>query len=125
MTFTRRELGKLLLTVPAASLVGRDVFGRTLFQTKPDSKWAGVEVGLNVPYNYGARTMPVDDVIQKTVQLGVSAVELRSQPIELFMGVPMDVLEPGADREKRKAAAEQLRAWRLKANPSDAATARM
>ena len=124
MTFTRRELGKLLLTVPAASLVGRDVFGRTLFQTKPDSKWAGVEVGLNVPYNYGARTMPVDDVIQKTVQLGVSAVELRSQPIEVFMGVPMDVLEPGADREKRKAAAEQLRAWRLKANPSDAATAR-
>ena len=75
MTFTRRELGKLLLTVPAASLVGRDVFGRTLFQTKPDSKWAGVEVGLHVPYTYGARTMPVDDVIQTTVQLGVSAVD--------------------------------------------------
>ncbi len=124
MTFTRRELGRLLLTVPAASLAGRDVLGRTLFQAKPDSKWAGVQVGLNVPYNYGVRTMPVDDVIQKTVELGVSAVELRSQPIELFMGVPMAVLEPGRDREKQKAAAEQLREWRLKANSSDAAKVR-
>jgi hypothetical protein len=83
MTLTRRELGKLLLTVPAASLVRRDVFGAPLLPAKPDSKWAGVQVGMNVPYNFGVRTMPADEVLDKTVQLGVSAVELRSQPAEL------------------------------------------
>src|SRR4051812_8173644 len=113
MTLTRRELGKLMLTVPAAGLLSRDTLAAMLAD-KPDSKWAGVQVGLNVPYNYGVRTMPVDEVIAKTAQLGVSAVELRSQPIELFLGAPMEVLEPGRDRDKQKAAAGQLRDWRVK-----------
>src|SRR4029077_1839817 len=91
---------------------------------KPDSKWAGVQVGMNVPYNFGTRTMPVDEVIAKTAQLGVSAVELRSQPIELLMGAPMTVLEPGRDREAQKKATEDLRAWRLKTSPQGASAAR-
>src|SRR4051794_1941208 len=123
MTLTRRELGKLMLTVPAAGLLSRDTVAAMLAD-KPNSKWAGVQVGLNVPYNYGARTMPVDEVIAKTVQLNVNAVELRSQPIELFMGAPMEVLEPGRDREKQKAAAEQLRDWRGKKKTNGAAPAR-
>src|SRR5437016_2217493 len=83
MTYTRRELGKLMLTLPVAGLLPRDVFAGV--QGKPNSKWAGVQVGLNGPYNFGPpRAIPVDDVIAKTAQLGVSAVELRSQPIELF-----------------------------------------
>src|SRR6476659_10687053 len=99
MHYTRRELGKLMLTVPAAGLlVPRDAFAA--WQAKPNSKFAGVQVGMNAPYNYGAglnehlRTMPVDDVLARTAQVGASAVELRSQPIELFLGVPMNVLEP-------------------------------
>src|SRR6185503_11649897 len=78
MTMTRRELGKLMLTVPAAGWLSRDVLA-AMQAAKPNSKWAGVQVGLNVPYNYGPRTMPVDEVINRTVTLGVSAVELRSQ----------------------------------------------
>ena len=120
---TRRELGKLMLTVPAAGWLSRDVLA-SMQAAKPNSKWAGVQVGLNVPYNYGTRTMPVDEVIERTVKLGVSAVELRSQPIELFMGAPMDVLEPGRDREKQKLAAEQLRAWRVKTTAKSAADVR-
>jgi len=58
MTLTRRDLGKLFLTVPAAGLFARDAFAAR-GAAKPDSKWAGVQVGLNVPYNYGTRTMPV------------------------------------------------------------------
>ena len=123
MTMTRRELGKLLLTVPAAGWMSRDVLA-AMQVARPNSKWAGVQVGLNVPYNYGTRTMPVDEVIDRTVTLGVSAVELRSQPIELFMGAPMDVLEPGRDREKQKLAAEQLRAWRIKTAANGAAAVR-
>src|SRR5690242_6290441 len=52
MEYTRREVGKLVLAVPAASLLPRDLFA----QAKPNSKWAGVQVGLNVPYNFGSRT---------------------------------------------------------------------
>ena len=124
MICTRRELGKLIVTtLPLASLLPRRVLaGQT--GAKPDSKWAGVQVGMNVPYNFGTRTMPVDEVIAKTAQLNVSAVELRSQPIELFMGVPMTVLEPGRDRDAQKKATEDLRAWRLKAKPADASAAR-
>ena len=51
MTITRRELGKLVLTAPAAALLPRELFAQA--RPKPNSKWAGVQVGLNVPYNYG------------------------------------------------------------------------
>jgi sugar phosphate isomerase/epimerase len=120
MTLTRRDLGKLILTVPAAGLLPRDTVA-ALLAAKPDSKWAGVQIGMNVPYNYGPRTMPVDEVIAKTAQLGVSAVELRSQPIELFLGVPQTVLEPGRERPAQQKAAQDLREWRLKTDPSKAA----
>jgi sugar phosphate isomerase/epimerase len=115
MTYTRRELGKLMLTLPVAGLLPRDVFAG--FQAKPDSKWAGVQVGLNVPYNFGgSRDVPDGEVLAKTLQLGVSAVELRSQPVEISLGKPAP--QPGQDQ---KAAAEALRAWRLQADPSKAA----
>ena len=119
MKLTRRELGKIMLAAPAVGWLPKDLLAAQ--GGKPDSKWAGVQVGLNVPYNYGSRTMPVDEVIEKTVQLGVNAVELRSQPIELFMGVPMNVLEPGREKPAQAAATEALRAWRLKADPKAAA----
>jgi sugar phosphate isomerase/epimerase len=81
-----------------------------------------VTVGMNVPYNFGVRAMPVDDVIAKTAQLNVSAVELRSQPIELLMGAPMGALQPARGAENQ--AVEDLRAWRLKMKPADAAKAK-
>ena len=120
MTFTRRDLGKLLLTVPAAGLLPRDTFASFL-AAKPDSKFAGVQIGLNVPYNFGTRTMPIDEVIAKTAQLNASAVELRSQPIELFLGLPQTVLEPGREKAAQDKAKLDLREWRLKNDPSKAA----
>ena len=63
-----------------------------LLQAKPDSKWAGVQIGMNVPYNFKTGNYtPVDDIIARCRQLGVSAMELRAQPIELFMGSPTAV----------------------------------
>ena len=123
MTLTRRDLAKLFLTVPAAGLLSNKTFAAML-AAKPDSKWAGVQVGMNVPYNYGSRSMPVDDVIAKTVQLGVSGVELRSQPVELALGVPSSVLEPGRDKAAQQKAAQDLREWRLKNDPAKASSVR-
>lgn len=78
--YTRRELGMLALACAGA---------RSAQAAKPDSKWAGVQVGLNVPYSFGTRTaMSAEEVLAKCVQLGVSGVELRAQAIEKSMGLP-------------------------------------
>jgi len=56
---------------------------------KPNSKWAGVQVGMNVPYNFGTGNYTTgDEIIERCVQLGISGVELRAQPVELFLGSP-------------------------------------
>lgn len=113
-----------LAALPAAHVLRPEgVFARAL-AAKPNSKWAGVQVGLNAPYSFGSRTMSADETLAKTVQLGISALELRSQPVELAMGVPLSVLEPGRGKEAQKAAAEALRDWRLKNSPDKAAAVR-
>jgi sugar phosphate isomerase/epimerase len=101
MTFTRRDLGKLALAaIPAAGLLA-----------KPDSYWGGVQVGMNVPYSYGNNNMSADETIAKTVELGISAVECRTQPIEQCMGAPA-------------AGAAELRKWRLSLTPDQFRAAR-
>jgi sugar phosphate isomerase/epimerase len=104
------------------SFVLKDLSAAAAADATPNSTFAGVTVGMNVPYNFGVRTMPVDEVIAKTTQLNVSAVELRSQPIELLMGAPMSALQPA--RGSEKPAADDLRAWRLKNDPAAAANAK-
>lgn len=65
---------------------------------KPNSKVAGVQLGINVPYSFGKPTMSGDDILADCVQLGLSAVELRTQPVEAFLGAPTE--------------ADKLSAWR-------------
>lgn len=118
MLYTRREIGKLALAgVPLAAALTKS---ETLIAAaKPDSKWEGVQVGMNVPYNFGNNMMSPDETLDRCVQLGVSAVELRSQPVEQFLGVPVALIAsrgrgtPPADPAAQKQAAEDLRKWRL------------
>jgi sugar phosphate isomerase/epimerase len=121
MLYTRRELGKLALTtVPAAAFLGRPL--AALAAAKPNSKVAGVQIGLNVPYDFGNNLMSGDDVLDGCVKLGVSAVELRSQPVELFMGVSPALLSrpgrgaaPPDPAAARKTATDDLDKWRTSA----------
>ena len=93
MMYTRRELGKLMLTsIPAAAFLTSDPFGAQT-RPKPNSKVAGVQIGMNVPYNYGSRTMNVDETLDKTVQLGVNAVEMRSAAESNFHGTRARALQ--------------------------------
>lgn len=93
MDWTRRDFGKVVLAgVPALGL----------FQSRPNSKWAGVQVGMNVPFNFGTGNFtPGDEILTKCVSLGISAVELRAQPVELYLGAP------------REMTADARRQWRL------------
>src|SRR4051794_18953702 len=90
MTLTRREFGQLAMaTWPAAGLLLRSTGAMA---AKPDSKWAGVQVGMNVPYNFGeGNYVSGEKILERCVQLNVSGVELRMQPVELFMGSPQAV----------------------------------
>src|SRR6266705_3457273 len=54
---------------------------------KPNSKFAGVQVGLNVPYSFANMSMSGDEILKNCLQLSLSAVELRTQPVEAFLGV--------------------------------------
>ena len=91
----------MLAAVPAVFL-SRGAAASVLQSARPDSWWAGVQVGMNVPYNFGGRTMPVDEILSRSVQLGVSALELRAQPVETYLGAP--VLPPAVTAPPGKAA---------------------
>ena len=87
MLYNRREAGRLAIS--ALGLLTPIGFSRiALSQSKPNSRWAGVQVGLNAPYNFGSRTMNAVEIIERSVHLGVNALELRSQPVEEFLGSP-------------------------------------
>ena len=125
MLYTRRELGKLALAaLPASRLLEP---AAVLARAKPNSNFAGVQIGINVPYSYGSNMMSADDVLSATVKLGVSSVELRSQPVEQFLGVAPGLLTGGGRGAQtpeqiaaRQAAAAELEKWRLAAPMSKA-----
>jgi sugar phosphate isomerase/epimerase len=122
--YTRRDLAKIALAAfPAARLLNAPALA---FQGKPNSRVRGVMIGMNVPYNFGGRTAPVEDIIKNCVTLGVSGVELRTQPVEAFLGLPASLVTAAASAggrnappptaeqlAARKAAADDIRKWRL------------
>ena len=99
MRYSRRDFGKIALAgLPAAgSLLDPSPAFAGLLQGKPNSTWGGVQVGMNVPYNFKAGNyMSADDIIARCQQLGVSGMELRAQPVELFLGSPVAVAAAAA-----------------------------
>src|SRR5438093_3177574 len=83
---SRREFGRIALAaLPTASLVtvARRLGAAeapTTVRGKPNSKVAGVQLGLNVPYSFASPQMSGDDILKNCLQLGISAVELRTPP---------------------------------------------
>ena len=78
MNLTRRDIGKLAIAaLPATSLLA-----------KPNSKFGGVQIGINAPYSYQKMQADADEVLQITTGLGISALELRTQPVEASLGAP-------------------------------------
>ena len=114
---TRRNFTKLALAaLPGAGLL--TVADRLrAADAKPNSKFAGVQIGINVPYSFGSAVMDGDEVLKNCVELGLSAVELRTQPVELFLGVPPEFL--GAKKKDKNAPntfpssnAAKIKEWR-------------
>ncbi|HTA69168.1 MAG TPA: TIM barrel protein [Bryobacteraceae bacterium] len=82
MTYTRRALGKMALAaLPVAKLMA-----------KPNSKFGGVQIGINMPYSMRNMSASGDEILDAMLQLGLNAIELRSQPVEAFLGVPANLV---------------------------------
>lgn len=130
--YTRRDFAKLaLLSVPAVGLLSTSCSLQTTSADqppaagKPNSKVNGVTIGLNVPYSFGNNAMPADEVLANCVALGVSGLELRTQPVEVFLGAPTDVVNAkGAKGSAATSNAEKLREWRTSVDVSRAAAFR-
>src|SRR6476646_7032911 len=122
-SYSRRDFARLaLFGLPAVKLFS---------SIRPRA--AGLQIGLNVPYSFGNNNMPADEVLKNCVALGVTALELRSQPVESFMGAPMaaPMVPRTADSTARAAGAalaqasrDKLRLWRESTSPSGAAALR-
>ena len=120
ITYSRRAFAKLsLAALPAAGgwlgldhLSAAEPLAKPV--GKPDSKVAGVQLGLNVPYSFADPLMSGDDILKHCVQLNLSAVELRTQPVEVFLGAPTDLINPkkSAAADDANVNADQLRHWR-------------
>jgi len=113
-TVTRREFTRLTLAaLPAAgflTLANRLAAAET--PARPNSKVAGVQIGLNVPYSFGGKAMDGGEILKNCVELGLSGVELRAQPVEIFLGAPEELVSPKTGAPKIPNAAEKLRDWR-------------
>ncbi len=119
MAYSRREFAKLsLAALPGAGLLSTlsrmtaaEIAGTPVGM--PNSKVAGVQIGLNVPYSFGDGKMSGDQILKNCVQLGLSGVELRTQPVEAFLGVSADLTDPKSSAAGTAATkAEKLAEWR-------------
>lgn len=116
-SYTRRDFTKLALSaLPGAALMSLP--SRLFAAGKPNSKVAGVQLGLNVPYSFGNNLMDGEEVLKNCIQLGISGVELRTQPVEAFLGLPTDLVttKKGAAKGDAAGRAEKVRQWRKSAS---------
>src|SRR5262249_13656296 len=88
MNVTRRDLGRLALAaLPVAKLLA-----------KPTSKFGGVQVGINAPYSFRGLPGKAEDILKYMLQLGLNGIELRSQPVEGWLGAPVAPPPPGRNQ---------------------------
>lgn len=117
--YSRREFSKIsLLALTAAA--GLPFLSRTRAAEsdgKPHSKFAGVQIGMNVPYSFGKMDMTGEEILKNCAEIGLSALELRTQSVEVFMGAPSNLIFVPKNSSKDEMAARdtQLREWRRSA----------
>jgi sugar phosphate isomerase/epimerase len=122
MSYTRREFGKLALSMlPASTLLEHPL--EALAQTRrPNSVIDGVRLGT-ITYSY--RSMPdqsAEATLRYIVESGISQIELMGGPAESFAGAPQTARGGGGggraqqptpeQQAAQREAAARLKAWR-------------
>jgi len=112
---SRRHFAKLALGALPATAFITDALGLNAATTKPNSKVGGVQIGINAPYSFGNAAMSGENVLKSCLELGLSGVELRTQPVEVFLGAPVELVLAKAKALTGGAAedhARKVREWR-------------
>jgi len=78
MLYTRRDLGRFALAAAAST---------RLLAAKPNSKFGGVQIGA-ITYSFRALPGSAEQILQYSVDCGISAVELMSAAAETYAGAP-------------------------------------
>jgi len=124
MDISRRDIGRMALAGLPAALPA---------QAKPNSKFGGIQIGINIPYSFHGLPSNADQILGYLAQTGISAVELRTQPIEAFLGAPAAAARgvgdsPAVPRQGKLAPEQEaaqmaeiaeLKKWRLSRPMSD------
>jgi len=120
LPLSRRRFAQMSMVAlsGAVSWSGLELLCGAETTARPNSKVSGVQLGINVPYSFGDDRMNGNDILKNCVQLGLSAVELRTQPVEVFMGASEDFVyaKKGEKPPEAAARAAQLRTWRKSAS---------
>jgi sugar phosphate isomerase/epimerase len=121
--YTRREIGKLALaSLPAASVAA--CMSPASAQSRSTARFGGLSVGIIAPYSFRMLgTLDADALLKNMTQLGLSAAELQSPPVEAYAGAPLPPPRPvpfgqplnAEQQEAQRAGRERLRQWRQKA----------
>lgn len=127
MTYTRRDFGILAASAAGALAVPGVLAAAPLDVKRLDSVFGGVQVGINAPYSFHGMPAGADDVLGYLLQTGISAAELRSQPIEAALGAPAlaskgvgeAIAGTTPPEAEQKAAIEALKKWRLSRSMSE------
>ncbi len=86
MDYTRRDIGKLALAaLTTGGLLAKQNSMFANAPAKPNSKFAGVTIGINAPISFRGTASTADEIIAGMTKLGLSACELRLQPVEGFI----------------------------------------
>ena len=98
MEYTRRDLGKMALALPAAALIGRPdrLFAAAAQAARPNSLINGVQIGT---ITYSFRSMPessAEATLQYCIDAGVSAIELMGAPVNAYARARTGFTPPNA-----------------------------
>src|SRR5262245_46100691 len=116
MLYTRREIGKLALAVPAAGFLPVSVLG----QGRPNSNMDGVQVGT---ITYSFRSMPdqsAEATLKYIVESGISAIEFMGGPVESFAGAPAAPSSGGAAGGRGSGSPQAAKAGSWNGQPCEA-----
>jgi hypothetical protein len=86
MEYTRRDIGKIAFAALASGeLLTKSNSIFAVAQEKPNSRFAGVYIGINAPISFKGGVSTADEIIAGMKKLGLSSCELRLQPVEGFI----------------------------------------
>jgi sugar phosphate isomerase/epimerase len=126
MVSRRKFIGLTAVAAAFAAVPGNFAYGAEPKKAKikkPNSKFGGVTVGA-ITYSWRSMSPTAEDTLKYCLQCGISSIELMSNTIELYAGMPQGPERPGRDATEEQRAAfkktikeigEAQRKWRISA----------